>query len=420
MKNFLKSPILALWLTVFIDLLGLGIVIPVLAALFFVPQSEFFMYSPQLFGLTISTSLLYGILLAVYPFAQFFGAPIIGDLSDRVGRKKMLLISISGTLVGYIITAIGIITNQIWLLFVGRLIDGFTGGNISVAQSAISDLSTPETKTRNFGLIGMAFGFGFIIGPYVGGKLADPTIVSWFNNSTPFIFAAILTLINVLLVIFNLKETLQSRLTSKFNLFGGFINLKKAFGLGQIRNILLVNFLFAFGFNFFTQFFQVYLISKFAFTQSQIGDIFAYIGLWVALTQGAFLRPLAKKYKPFQFINLSLLLLGVTFFVLLLPTKAFSIYLILPFIAIFNGFAQPNLLTSISNSADQKVQGEILGINQSIQSISQMIPPIIAGVISTISFRLPIIVAGSLTLFAWLIFKLTVDKNIKSQILKAE
>lgn len=404
LKNIFKSPILALWLTVFIDLLGLGIVIPIFASLFFVPGAEFFLKTYEIFGLNISTSLIYGLLIASYPIAQFFGAPLLGDLSDKYGRKRMLTLSITGTLIGYLIIAWGIVTSTLWLMFLGRLIDGFTGGNISVAQSSISDLSTKETKTRNFGLIGMAFGLGFVIGPYLGGKLADSTIVSWFSDSTPFFFSAILAGINLLLIRFNLKETLKKVGDAKIKLFGGITNIVKAVTVPELRNIFLVTILFTFGFNFFTQFFQVYLIDKFHYTQSNIGDLFAYIGVWIAITQGGILRPLSKKITNVQFPRFSLLFLGLSFFLLLIPSTTVGLLIVLPLVAILNGLSQPNLLSIVSGLADETTQGEVLGINQSVQSVAQAIPPIVAGLIASISVQLPIVVAGGVTLLSWLVY----------------
>lgn len=229
---------------------------------------------------------------------QFFGAPLLGTLADRFGRKKILWISLFGTWLGYLLFIIGILTQNIYLLFIGRSIDGFTGGNISIAQSAISDISTEENKSRNFGLIGMAFGLGFVFGPYIGGKLSDPSIVSWFSFETPFYLALLLTTINIFLVIKMFPETLKERSTQKIDLLAGFKKLGKAASNSQMRSIFIIVFLLTIGFNFFTQFFQVFLISKFTFTQSQIGDLFAYMGLWIAIAQGAFLRPLSKKYSP--------------------------------------------------------------------------------------------------------------------------
>lgn len=416
MKNK-KFTILPIFFTVFLDLLGLGIVIPILPAVLLDPRSAVL---PFTYDFSTRT-LIYGFLIASYPLAQFFGAPILGTLADQYGRKKLLSISLLGTMVGYILFALGIVYNDIYLLFIGRILDGFTGGNISIAQSAIADISTPETKSRNFGLIGMAFGLGFIIGPYIGGKLADSSIVSWFTYATPFWLSVILTLINILLVLWYFPETLVNARKVKVSAFTGIRNIQKAFTYKDLRTMFLVGFLLTVGFNFFTQFFQVFLIGKFNFNQSKIGDLFAFMGLWIAVAQGMILRPLSKKYKPMSILSVSILLLALTFPLLLLPNKAFGIYLIIPFIAIFQGLTQPNSTAIISNLADKDKQGEILGINQSIMSLAQAIPPIIAGFITSISLNLPTMFAAGSTLVAWLVFRLIFIrqqklKNAKVQI----
>jgi len=405
-----KLTILPIFFTVFLDLLGLGIVIPILPAVLIDPRSGVL---PFTYGFSTRT-LIYGFLIASYPLAQFFGAPILGALADQKGRKKLLTVSLIGTLIGYILFALGIVFNNIYLLFIGRILDGFTGGNISIAQSAIADISTPETKSRNFGLIGMAFGLGFIIGPYIGGKLADPTILSWFTYATPFWLSVILTSINILLVLLYFPETLvNTAVATKVSALTGFRNIRKAFTYKDLRTMFLVGFLLTVGFNFFTQFFQVFLIGKFQFNQSKIGDLFAFMGLWIAITQGAIMRPLSRKFKPMSILSFSIVLLALTFPILLIPTKAMWIYVIIPFIAVFQGLTQPNSTAIISNLADKDKQGEILGINQSIMSLAQAIPPIIAGFITSISLNLPTMFAAGSTLIAWLIFRIFFIKQQK-------
>jgi len=399
MKNK-EFKILPIFFTVFIDLLGLGIIIPILPTVILNPMAEML---PMSYDFSLRT-IIYGFLIASYPIMQFFGAPVLGVLADQKGRKKILALSLIGTLVGYVLFAIGILVSNIWLLFISRMIDGFTGGNISIAQSAIADISDETNKAKNFGIIGMAFGLGFVIGPYVGGKLSDPSIVSWFSFDTPFWFAVVLVSINLILVAYLFPETLKTKKEGKIDLLAGFKNINKARHNESLRTIFLVIFLLTIGFNFFTQFFQVFLIGKFKFDQSHIGNLFAYMGLWIAIAQGAFLRPLSKRFSPEQIMPYSIILLAIVFPVLLIPKEPLWIYVVIPFIAVFQGLTQPNGTAIVSSLSDKTSQGEILGMNQSIVSLAQAIPPIIAGFLTSVSMNLPTMFAAGTTFAAWIVF----------------
>ncbi|MCA9376517.1 MFS transporter [Candidatus Nomurabacteria bacterium] len=414
MKKLFQNPFIPLLLTIFIDLLGVGIVIPILAPLFLSPGSSIL---PMEYTYEQRT-LLIGLISATYPIMQFFGAPLLGSLSDRYGRKPTLILSLFGTFFGYILFGIGIIQHSLPLMFIGRAIDGFTGGNISIAQSAIADMTKPEERARNFGFIGMAFGLGFILGPYIGGKLVDPTIVSWFSNSTPYFFTAGLTLINILSLFLLFPETLKEKIKSPIGVMTGFRNLRKAISMTTLRKLFLVSFLLTFGFNFFTQFFNPFLIQKFEVTPSQAGDIFAYMGLFVALFQGGLLPFLNKRFNSSQILNVSIFGISLAFLLLLLPNKLLGIYLILPILALFQGLTQPNVTALISNNAKENSQGDILGVNQSINSLAQAIPPIISGFIFSINISLPILVGAGATLLAWMIF--LVKKSVKEELFEEE
>jgi len=401
------SPLIPLLLTIFIDLLGVGIVIPILAPLFLIPFTSIlpmdYTYEQRV--------LLMGVLSASYPLAQFFGAPLLGALSDRYGRKPMLIISLVGTLLGYLLFGFGIIQKNIALLFLGRIIDGFTGGNISIAQSAIADISEPKTRARNFGFIGMAFGLGFVLGPYIGGKLVDPTVISWFTQSTPYFFTAILTAINILSLYFLFPETLKEAIHVKISFTSGFRNLYKAFTLRNLRTLFVVSFLLTFGFNFFTQFFNAFLIEKFHVTPSEAGDVFAFMGLCIAIVQGGLLPIVNKRFKSEQILRVSIFGLAIGFILLLLPDQKVWIFAVLPILAFFQGLTQPNITALISLSGKDNSQGDILGGNQSINSLAMAIPPIISGLIFSINISLPISVAAGVTLIAWLVFTIFIGKS---------
>ncbi len=394
-----KSPLLIIFFTVFIDLLGVGIVIPVIAPLILDPSHNMLPLEMSAHTRTI----ILGFLISSFPLAQFFGAPMLGALSDRYGRRKLLAMSLVGTVIGYILFATAIMQQNIYLLFASRILDGFTGGNISIALSSISDFSDEKSKARNFGMVGAAFGLGFILGPYIGGKLADPSLVSWFTAATPFFFAAILASLNLLFVLFAFPETLQNKRNTKVSMFTGIENIGKAFRSGHLRIIFLVVFLFTLGFNFFTQFFQVFLISKFDYKISQIADIFAFIGIWIVIAQGALQRPLSKKYAPLSIIRFSGILLGLALPMLLVPSESKYIFYVLPFIALFQGLTQPNINSIVSSQAGKDEQGQILGINQSIQSLGMAIPPIIASYINIVNINLPIATASFCVLLGWIV-----------------
>ena len=396
------SPLLPIFLTVFLDMLGVGIIIPVLPALFISEDTSFLPIATSL----TDRSLLYGYLIAIYPLMQFFGAPVLGALSDRYGRRPMLAISLVGTLVGYLLFGWAILLKNLPLLFLSRALPGFTGGNISIVYSAISDLTVdaPQNRPKYFGLVGMAFGLGFILGPALGGLLADNTVLSWFDHSTPFWFTAALTFVNIILLWRFFPETLSEQRDTPVRFLTGIRNIRKAFSSPNLRGVFQVSLFLSLGFSFFTQFFAVYLMQRFGLLEKDVGLIFAWVGIWLVFTQGVTVRQLSKKVSSQQVLKYSILLLSISVPLILLVDTPWAVLWINPLIATFQGITSPNLTSVVSAQASAREQGEILGMNQSMISVGQMVPPLIAGYLNSLNGAFPIL-AGGITIFiGWIAY----------------
>jgi len=395
-------------LTIFLDVLGVGILIPVM------PQLVYTIFVPA--GYSFNTGLIIlGWLTAAYPLMQFFATPILGQLSDRFGRKPVLGFSLFGTAIGYVIFALAIITKNIPLLFVGRAVDGITGGNISVARAVIADVSAPEHRARNFGIIGAAFGMGFVMGPYIGARLAVPHASvfglfhtpGWFSSATPFWFTAILSVLNTILMLIILPEThehIDRALKVAWN--KSLHNIVRAASLPGLRTVFGSEFLFWCGFTFFTTFFQILLMQKLHFSTNNVGDYFAYIGICIALAQAIIVPFAVKRFKAHQILRVSLIGNGVALFLQLLPHNTTQLLLVSPCIALFNGLTMANASALVSLSASKKMQGEVLGIEASVQALAQAIPAAIAGYIATMGVNMPVLVGGVIVVAGGLVFNI--------------
>ena len=397
-----KNSLWPIFLTVFIDMLGVGIIIPIVPTLFFDLDTSIL---PA--DMAASTRyILYGFLIASYPFMQFFGAPVLGALSDRYGRKPLILISLTGTLIGYLIFAEAVNSHNLIVIFLARMLPGFTGGNISIIMSALSDVSNEKTRVKNFGLVGMAFGLGFVIGPALGGILADSERVSWFSLSTPFLFTALLTVINIIFLKFNFRETLREKRKTAVNFLTGFLNIGKSFRTPHLRVIFSSVLLYSMGFAFYTQFFSVYLIQKFNYSPAQIGMLYGWVGIWLIITQGVIVRRMSGKIAPKKVIPISMIGVGIVMATLLIPNNPKFFYFINPLIAIFHGMTSPNMTSIVSTQAGKSFQGEILGINQSMLSLGNFFPPIIGGFLSAVNGNssYPLMVSAMIIFVAWGLF----------------
>ena len=268
-----------LLLVLLIDGMGLGLVFPIMNGLIFDPNSGFL--PPSLLTPTMQ-NLIYGAIVGIFMLCWFFGAAILGDLSDKIGRKKSLMICLFGAFLSYLLSAIAVLSHSLTLLIIGRIVAGFTSGSQPIAQAAIIDLSSEEHKTRNIGLILLSLSIGFIVGPLFGGILSDSNFVSWFNFSIPFIFAAIVAFLNIGLLWWLFSETFvrqhDSVVINPYQAIDIFIS---AFQNQEIRNLSIIFFLFILGWSSFYSFIAMFLLKLYGFSPTEVSLFHGSNGCWL-------------------------------------------------------------------------------------------------------------------------------------------
>jgi DHA1 family tetracycline resistance protein-like MFS transporter len=395
-----RSPIVTIFLTVFIDLLGIGIIVPIVVPLLF--------QSNDIFGPEVSNVVRtrwQGVLIGAFTLCAFISAPLLGSLSDKYGRRKILFLSLFATVLGYVFFALGIHGRSLPLLIFGRALSGLAAGNLSIVYSAIADVSDPTAKAKNFGLVGAAFGLGFVLGPVFGAFLSNDNWVSWFDFSTPYWFSAGLATVNLVLIYLFFPETLATpNRLAVISPFTGFFNLQKAFGNESLRSVFVVVFFGTLGFSFFVQYFQNYLSGKFQFTEQDIGYFFGVVGIWSVITQAGLLRVLVGRIAPERILLFSLLGTTVAFLILLLPTQGWMMYLLIPLVSIPSGLTTPNLASLVSNAAPADLQGETLGIQQSVQTMAQFVASVAGGYALGFGVDMALVLASGFTAVAWMAF----------------
>lgn len=359
-----RSPLLVIFITVFIDLIGFGIVIPVLP---FYVEGTTFNASPRVVGL----------LFASYSIMQLIFTPILGRLSDRYGRRPVLFLSLLGTGAGFLI--LGFATT-VWMLFVGRIIDGITGGNISTAQAYIADVTTPENRAKGMGMIGAAFGLGFIFGPAIGG------ILSRWGIHIPFLFAAALAFGNAILLYFTLPETVtrdqRARASSAEAVTRGrWSLLLKAMGQSRLALILSIYFLFVVAFSVMTTSFGLFTLYRFGYDAHDTGWLFVFVGVIGAIVQGGLIGRLVRKFGEIPLIIAGALLFAASLFVIPLTspqTGVATLLLVGATFAVGNSLATPSLTGLASKSAGRSEQGSVLGVTQSVASLARTVGPLVS------------------------------------------
>lgn len=350
-----------IFVIVFVDLLGFSLILPLLP------------YFAQTFG---ADAFVTGLLVASYAVAQLIGAPLLGRLSDRMGRRPVLLISIAGTFIGFLLLGFA---GALWVLFVSRLVDGLTGGNLSVAQAYITDVTDDKNRAKSLGMIGAAFGLGFIIGPAVGGAL------SVYGYAVPAFAAAALSAINLIAVFFWLPESLteerRAAMAAQKRPAFTFAALWRALNRPRVGPLLHTRFFFGLAFATFQTIFALYAKDRFGLTAQTTGYVLAYVGVLSVLVQGFAIGKLAVRFTETQLIFVCTILMAMSLLAWAFAPSLPLLLIIMAPLAFAGGTLNTVLSSALTKSVYPEEIGGTLGLSASVESLTRVIAPSAGGLL---------------------------------------
>lgn len=355
-----KRPIAFIFATVFLDLLGVGILIPVI---------------PYLVQQYSSDALAVGLLSLSYAAAQFVAAPVLGALSDRYGRRPLLVLSVLGSAVGYVLFGLA---GSLAMLFVARIVDGFTGGNISIAQAYIADVTPPKDRARNFGLIGAAFGLGFIMGPALGGALSQISL------HAPAFVAAFLSLVTAAFGFFVLPESLPAHQRKRgaitFDEVNPIRQIGDALQRPGLRPVLAAIFAQNFAFAGLQSNFGVFTLQRFGLGPQENAVLFTFLGIVGVFMQGFVVRRLVNHFSDQRLAVAGLIIMTAGFVATAFAPAVWVLFPSMALVSIGNALSTPTLTNMVSKQAGAREQGAVLGTTQSVGSLTRVTGPLWAGV----------------------------------------
>ncbi len=392
MGKMLRSPLFLMALTIFIDFTGFGLVIPLLPF-----WAEHLGAGPLGVGLILTT----------YALAQFVFTPILGTLSDRYGRKRIIFISLCIEVISFALTALA---GSLPILLIARVIGGIGASNIGSAQAVVSDVTPPEKRAAGMGMIGAAIGMGFVVGPALGG------IFSTHGGTLPFWIALGMAAINALLVFFLLPETRKKQ-----------ENASRPAGLGMlfsswgrvtrhraIVSLVLVNLLYTLAFTGMETVFPLLTQKNFGWGATQNGYVFTYVGMIIVLMQGGLVRQLVKRWGERNLMLFGLVLLGLGLILLIWSSSLALLLVSVGILSIGDGAVTPTSSAVLSLISPTSEQGEILGFSQGIGGLGRTIGPLIAGTLFSVGPAFPFLAGGIFAVLAILVTLPVMTKIQKS------
>jgi len=348
----------------------------------------------------------FGLILFLYPFGQFCSSPILGALSDRYGRRPLLIGSVAVMLVAYVLMAWALQIKLISLLMGSLFLAGLAGGNVVIAFSVVADLVDAKDRGRFFGYVYLFRSLGYLLGPLIGGKLTDPHLVPWFGIAVPFWAVFIILLLAFIWMLFSLPETLKLENKQKIYFFQAFTNIKNVFTSKNLRFIFFVNFLVYLSIYGFFRSFPMYLVDAFGLDISKLSEYVAFQNLPIVLVFLFVTGWISNKLTFRTTLIIGAVFSGIFILIITLPETRNGIWLPLFFVGGSFALALPATNALLSSLVSQREQGRTLGNNQSLQVLGEALSALAAGLIGSILITLSLVTFGALILIAAILLSL--------------
>lgn len=405
--------IFPLFIVVFLDTFGGFFISPLVNSLFYQTHAGLILgdTSIQL------RNFYFGLSTAIFFLSLCLGSPIMGKISDHIGRKKTLLLALGGSFIGYVISILALWEHNVYVFILGRIIDGFSGGSLTIAQASVADVSDAKNKAVNMGYLMLAMALGIMLGPVCGGVLSDPNVSSHFNVNMPFYFATLMTLGNWLLLAWLFREPWRKPKKNVdwrlFDTFKEYVNIPK---IPRLLPTLLVYLSMQIGWGAFMQFMPVIMHRRFGFTSSHIGLYMGVMGVGCAVALGVLIKPLVKRVSKQLAASLSLICLLLSLVVFLKVNNGIVLWLTaLPMsIGIAIGYSMLNTLVSDCVASDR--QGWIMGVTSSLGAIAMGLASLGDGIIADFGLSMPVTIAIVFIAIAILIPLVVRDSKYPSEL----
>jgi len=406
----MKARLLPIYFVIFFGFAGYSLAITIFTPMLLHAHASAFL--PASTPLPIRTIWL-GFLLALYPLGQFLGSPVIGAISDQIGRRRVLLCSLLATTFFYVFITLALFWQCLWLLLMSSFLAGLCEANIVVAQSTIADVVSEQDRNRFFGYIYLSASAAYIVAPLIGGKLADPHLVSWFSNAIPFAFVTILLFLLFFWILLTFRETRTPSSHGKIPLFSAITSLSQLFTLKYIRRLFFINFLLYFAIFGFFRVYPMYLVDEFHFNVNRVSEYIAYVAVPIVIANAWLTGFLSKRFQARTLTVISAIFTGIMMMIIVIPTWQPSLWITLFFTALFLAICLPSCASMLSLSVSSEQQGTIMGNNQSLQVLAESLSGLGGGLIAAILIPLPLIVMGAIAVFAGVLLLFITRSNLK-------